>query len=198
VDEPHGPWDRSIDVDGPTPWFETSNLAFPREPFLAAGGFPVLDLLPRRRAPRGFGEDVVLGRRLARALPTRWVSDAVVWHRWIPGTFTDCLAGQWRVVGFPLLVRELPELRDALWVKTFLTPRTAAFWSLLAGAGVATATGRRSALLAGLPWLAQAWPDARRRARLRAPLRLAQVAMADAVTVLALVEGSARARRVVL
>jgi hypothetical protein len=54
------------------------------------------------------------------------------------------------------------------------------------------------ALVGGLPWCAVAWPDARRRGRGRAPLRLAQLAVADAVTLLALLEGSARARRVVL
>lgn len=197
VDAAHGPWDRSIDVSGPTPWFETSNLAVPRTAFVAAGGFRVDDLLPGRSAARGFGEDVLLGQSLAAQLGQHWVPEAVVRHRWLPGSFRGHLSGQWRVVGFPLLVRRLPRLREALFGRWFLSPRSAAFDVAVAAAvvgGVLTPW----ALFGIAPWCVVAWPDARRRGRVRAPWRLLQLAIADAVTLVALAEGSVRARRVLL
>ena len=197
ADEPHGPWDRSIDVAGPTPWFETSNLAVPRKEFIAAGGFPVDDLLPGRQSPRGFGEDVLLGHTLAERIGQRWVPEAVVQHRWLPGEFRGHLSGQWRVVGFPLLVRRLPSLRRALFGRMFLSARSATF-DLAVAAIVLGGLVTPWALLGLAPWCLVAWPDARRRGRLRAPLRLAQLAVADAVTFAALLDGSVRARRVLL
>jgi glycosyltransferase involved in cell wall biosynthesis len=197
VDGPRGPWDRSIDVAGPTPWFETSNFAVSRSAFVAAGGFPVDDLLPGRKAARGFGEDVLLGHALAEHLGQTWVPDAVVRHRWLPGDFRAHLSGQWRVVGFPLLVRRLPALRGALFGRWFLSPRSAAF-DVAVAAAVAGGVVTPWALTGLLPWCAVAWPDARRRGRGRAPLRLAQLAVSDAVTLAALADGSVRARRLVL
>jgi hypothetical protein len=197
AEDPHGPWDRSIEVAGPTPWFETCNLGFERAAFVAAGGFPTEELLPGRASARGFGEDVLLGHALAERIGQRWVPAAGVRHRWLAGDYRGHLAGQWRVVGFPLLVRRVPELRRALTGRIFLTKRSAAF-DLAAVCVVAATVAGPWALVGGLPWCAVAWPDARRRGRGRAPLRLAQLAVADAVTLLALLEGSARARRVVL
>lgn len=197
VDAPHGPWDRSIDVAGPTPWFETSNIAFIRSEFAAVGGFPVDELLPGRAAARGFGEDVLLGHAIATLTGQHWVPEAMVRHRWLPGDFRGHLAGQWRVVGFPLLVRRLPALRAALFGRWFLTPRSAAFDLAIAAVVVGGALSPW-ALTGLLPWCALAWPDARRRGRGRAPWRLVQLAVADAVTFAALVDGSVRARRLVL
>lgn len=198
ADEPHGPWARTVVVDGPTPWYETCNLAVGIDEFAAAGGFPVLELLPRRRGSRGFGEDVVLGRRVAATAAEAWAATAVVRHRWLPGTFADHLRGQARVVGFPLLVRGLPDLRETLWCGIFLDRRTAAFDAAVCAAVLAATRRRVSPLVAAAPWLVLVWTDARRRSRFRAPLRGAQLAIADAVTAVALVEGSVRARRVVL
>ena len=197
VDDRHGPWDRSIDVAGPTPWFETSNLALRRSVFIDAGGFVVEDFLPGRTAGRGFGEDVVFGHGVADRIGQRWAPDAVVRHRWLPGDFRGHLAGQWRVVGFPLLVRRLPRLRDALFGRLFLTRRSAAF-DLAVAAAVVGGVVTPWALIGLAPWLATAWPDARRRGRVTIPLRMAQLAVADGVTLAALVEGSVRARRLVL
>lgn len=133
----HGPWDRSIEVAGATPWFETSNICFRREVFMAAGGFPALR-------------------------------------------------------------REFPGLRDSLLYGVFLNRRSAAFHLAVAGTTAALVVRRPVPLLATLPWLQRAWPDARRRGRGRAPLRLAQLAVADAVGAAALVQGSVRHRVPVL
>jgi glycosyltransferase involved in cell wall biosynthesis len=197
TDDAPGPWDRSIDVAGPTPWFETCNLTFCRADFVAAGGFPIENLLPGRAAPRGFGEDVLLGHALAGETGEHWAADAVVRHRWLPGDYRQHLASQWRVVGFPLLVRRIPDVRRGFWGRWFLSRRSATF-DLALIAGVIGVTVSPWAFVGVAPWCAAAWPDARRRGRGRAPLRLAQLAVADAVTLVALVDGSVRARRVVL
>jgi glycosyltransferase involved in cell wall biosynthesis len=197
ADVAHGPWDRSIDVAGPTPWFETSNIAMPRSEFIAVGGFPVEELLPGRRAGRGFGEDVLLGHSVADRIGQQWVPNAIVRHRWLAGTFGSHLSGQWRVVGFPLLVRRIPALRRALFARFFLSSRSATFDLAVAAAAVGGSVSLW-ALVGLLPWVVVAWPHARRRGRGRAPLRLAQLAIADAVTLAALLDGSVRARRLVL
>jgi glycosyltransferase involved in cell wall biosynthesis len=198
VEGPHGAWDRSIDVAGPTPWFETSNICYRRALFDEAGGFPVLDVLGRLPRARGFGEDVVLGHRAAARTTPVWAAGATVRHRWLPGTFRDHLAGRRRLVGFPALRRELPALRESLACGVFLNDRSAAFDLAVVGTAAALIVRRPMPLLAALPWVRRAWPDARRRGHGRAPLRLAQLAVADAVGAAALAQGSVRSRVPVL
>jgi hypothetical protein len=197
ADTAHGPWDHSIEIAGPTPWFESCNLTVERAAFVAVDGFPLVTLLPNRPAARGFGEDVLLGWALRDRSKEQWVSRAVVRHRWLPGSFRSHLSGQWRVAGFPLLLRELPQLRATMWCRLFLSKRTAAF-DLALVAAVLTPFTTAWLAVAVLPWVVVAWPDSRQRSRFRAPLRLLQLAVADAVTLLALLDGSIRARRVLL
>jgi glycosyltransferase involved in cell wall biosynthesis len=198
VEGKHGAWDRSIEVAGPTPWFETSNISIRRDVFLESGGFPVLHALGRLTRARGFGEDVLLGHRAAERTQQVWADDATVLHRWLPGSYRDHLHGQRRLVGFPALRRELPGLRDSLRYGVFLNDRTAAFHLAVVGSAASLIVRRPGPLLATIPWLRRAWPDARRRGRGRAPLRLAQLVVADAVGAAALVEGSVRHRAPVL
>jgi glycosyltransferase involved in cell wall biosynthesis len=191
-----GPWERSIDVRRPSGLYETCNLALSRELFVRLGGFALLPTLGR--APRGFGEDVLLGAAAARAAGAVWAGDAVVRHRWLPGTFRQHLAGRRRLVGFPLLVRELPELRQQLWHRAFLTRRTAAVDAAVLGVAVAAARRRWTPALAALPWLVLAVQEARSRPGRSLPCRLAQTAAADAVALASLAEGSVRHRRPLL
>ena len=183
-----GPWDRTIDVGRLTGLWETCNLAMPRSAFLAAGGFPVLDLLGE--GGRGFGEDVVLGAAVARQLPSVFVGDAVMRHRWVPTDFRGHLASRWRLVGFPALLAEVPELQESLWHRPFLTRRTAAV-----DAGLVTFGLRR--LWGAAPWAVLALRDAR---ALPGPVgkRLVQVLVADLVGSAALASGSVRSGRWVL
>ena len=193
---PSGSWDRTIAVRQPSGLYETCNLGFTREAFLAADGFQLLSALGR--APRGFGEDVLLGVAVARASSFAWTPSAVVRHRWLPGTFRDHLAGRRRLSGFPLLVREVPALRSQLWGRWFLTRRTASFDAAVLGVVLIAATRRRRALLALTPWLAIVVPEARRSGRRLAARRLAQAGVADATAAASLVAGSIRHRSIVL
>jgi hypothetical protein len=188
LDDRTGPWDRTIEVERLTGLWETCNLAMPRDAFLAAGGFPVLDLLGA--GGRGFGEDVLLGASVARRLPSVFVHDAVVRHRWVPSDFRGHLASRWRLAGFPALLAEVPELRESLWRRPFLTRRTAAVDAGLVSVGLRKPWG-------AAPWAALALRDAR---SLPGPVgtRLAQVLVADLVGTAALATGSVRSGRWVL
>jgi glycosyltransferase involved in cell wall biosynthesis len=195
VDTHHGAWDRAVNVERPTALYETCNLAFDRERFLDLGGFPTFNVL--RHLPRGFGEDVVLGARAAREGGLAWAGDAVVRHRWIASSYRQHLDGLRRLAGFPWLAREVPEVADRLLLGVFLSHRTAEFDAAVASVLLATVS-RHPVLAAGaIPWAASRFRAARAK-RPRLAIRLAQLAVADAVGLASLLEGSVRHRRVVL
>lgn len=188
-----GPWDRTIVVGAPSGLFETCNLGLRRDVFLQVGGFRTAHL-----ADRGFGEDVLLGAAAARAGGRAWAPDAVVRHRWLPEDFRGHLRARRRLSGFPHLVRTVPELREHLWRRHFLSRRTAEADAALTGVLLALALRRPAPLAAVLPWLRSAVPDARGRPGRAPVVRLAQLALADLVSVASLAEGSVRARRLLL
>jgi glycosyltransferase involved in cell wall biosynthesis len=196
IEEHHGPWDRSIAINSPSGLFETCNLGFDREQFLALGGFPTLSVL--RDVPRGFGEDVVFGAEVARRGGFAFAADAVVRHRWLPSTYADHLRGARRLSGFPWLVREVPEVAQRLRARLFLTPRSATFDVAVAAALAAAATRRPALLVATTPWLRHAYATARWRSGRPLAVRVGQEALADATALASLVEGSVRYRRLVL
>ncbi|MCU1594793.1 MAG: glycosyl transferase family 2 [Frankiales bacterium] len=190
-----GPWDRSISVSALTGLHETCNLSLPRDLFLEVGGFVLLDVLGP--GGRGFGEDVLMGAAAARLAGAEFAPEATVQHRWLSASFLDHLRSRRRLSGFPLLVREVPELRKGMWRKVFLTRRTAA--AETAGVGVLLAlTGRRVGCLATLPLLVGAVQEARSRPGRPLAVRTAQVALADVVSAASLVEGSIRHRGLLL
>ena len=196
VDEHHGPWDRSIAVDSASALFETCNLGFDRELFVALGGFPTLSLLGH--APRGFAEDVVFGAQVARRGGFAFAADAIVRHRWLPATYADHLRSVRRLSGFPWLAREVPEVRARLTCGVFLSRRTAAFDCAVAGV-LAAYGSRRPALLAGaLPWLYLGYRAARRRPGRALPVRLTQELAADMTAAASLAQGSVLHRRLVV
>ena len=192
----HGRWDRTVSVDAPTGLFETCNLGVWRDAFLAAGGFPLIDVVAG--LPRGFGEDVVLGSRASDLGAFVWAPGAVVEHRWIPGTFADHLDGRRRLVGFPWLAREVPEVADRLRGGVFLSRRTLEYDAAVASL-LAAAVARKPLLLAGmLPWLRTRLAAVRAQPGRSVARQLAQEAVADTVGFGALVRGSVRHRRAVL
>lgn len=196
---PPGPWARSLWVPAPTPWLETCNVAYRRSAFDAVGGFAEGDpLFSRSGRGRGFGEDTDLGHRVLAAGGRRvFAPDAVVRHRWRPGSYASHVRERLLLRHFPELVRRVPEVDAQRVLGIFLSRRTAlvdlAVTSVLAAAAL-----RRPALLAGVvPWLRDSLAPARAR---RGPLalRLAQAALADVVGLAALAEGSVRERNLVL
>jgi GT2 family glycosyltransferase len=200
--EPHGaarsgPWDRTIRVEDPSPLFETCNIAYRRAVFDEAGGFA--EGLVERQHRMPFGEDVELGWRVRTSGgTTTFAPAAIVHHRVHAGGYRAWLDEQKRLGLFPTLVARNPGLASALWGGVFLTPKTAAA-DLAAAATLATVLARQPLLLLGtVPWIAARWRDARARPGRPAPVRLAQLAVGDAVGLAALLKGSVRARRLVV
>lgn len=193
-----GPWARTISISAPTGLYETCNLGCARQTFLSAGGFPTLHLLGDDPRARGFGEDVVLGARLARIGRACWAGQAVVVHRQLPEGYRDFLDGRRRLVGFPALIRAVPEARGMLRCGVFLSARTVAA-DVAATAAVAAALCRRPVLAAGaLPWSWWAWRQSRYLPGRPRVVRVAQLGVADAIGMAALLVGSVRYRRLVL
>lgn len=195
-----GPWGRSLTITGPTGLYETANLAARRTAILEIGGFAGERLL----SGRAFGEDVLLGSAIVRNGGFRFASDAVVHHRVMPGTYRDFLEERRRLAGFPLLLRQVPELRSRAYAGVFLSRRTAltdlgvaaiaAFfvvnvaswwpWFGLVGLGVA-------------PWIVTVFRECTSR-QLMLRRAGAQLMLADLVGLGALLIGSVRARRLLL
>ena len=193
---PSGPWDRTVSVGGPSALYETANLFVRTTHLRAIGGFEPW-LRPRRS--KELGEDVWLGWRLRRAgARVAWAPGAVVHHAVFPRSPGAFLAERARVRFFPLMVRRIPELREALlWHGWFINRRQACF-DLALLAVLAAGAGRRPMvlLLAG-PYARELWRGARGAGRRRAPAIAAVHLAADAVSAGALAVGSARARALV-
>lgn len=195
-----GPWDHTIRISGPTVLFESCNIAYRRAAFEAAGGFDEATAALTRPGRKVIGEDTMLGARVLRQGGTRtFASDALVHHRYLPASYADHVREQRNLAGFPALARDADAVADALWARIFLTRRTAAFDLGVVGT-VAAVVARRPAwaALAALPWAVATWPQARAYGGRPAPVRLAQLAIADAVGAWSLVQGSLRHRRLVL
>lgn len=189
-----GAWGRTLRVDRLTGLYETANLACPRQAFDAAGGFPAERLL----SGRAFGEDVLLGHRLAAAGRPVFAPDALMRHRVVPGTYQQFLSERRRLEGFPLLVQHVPVLREQFVAGVFLSRRTAVADLGLAGIAAAALLRTPVPLVAALPWARQCWRSARGRPGKSPVVRAGQLAVGDAVAAAALVSGSVRARRLVL
>jgi len=187
------PLDRTVQITGHTGLFETANLVVRRATFERAGGFPA-GLEPREGAP--FGEDVLFGWTAVRnGARVAFCPDALVLHAVQPRGTREFLAERRRLGLFPLLAREVPELRRSfLHRRWFLNRRTARFD--LATAGVLGALGLRRAwpLLALLPYASVVREDARTSGRRAAAVRIA----ADGAAAAALARGSAASRSLVI
>ena len=199
-----GPWDHLIHIEGATPWFETSNVAYRRSMFEAVGGFDEADeLTARHGGGRAFGEDAVLGSKVVDLGGVRaWAADAPVLHRVLPGTYRRQFS-EWRQLkGFPGLVERCSVGQESLYRGIFLNRGTAETDLAVIGVLVAVATRRPWTLALVYPWAKTKLPLARFRARdggkAEVALRLAQQGVIEAVGFFSLIEGSIRHRRLVL
>jgi glycosyltransferase involved in cell wall biosynthesis len=189
---PPGPFDRYVSVGAEIGLYETANLFIRRDAFERAGGFE-----PPFPIDIGlhFGEDLWLAWRARRqGARTAFCAGAVVEHAVFPRDAAGYLAEQRRRRYFAPITRLVPELRDTfLYRRVFLSSRSARFDLALAGTALAALS--RSPLP-----LALALPYARRvRADSAGDPRVAAVQVAgDAVTLAALLRGSAEARTPVL
>lgn len=197
-----GPWDRTIWVRRPSPFFETCNVGYSRMRFEAVGGFDDADPLLTPEEGRGFGEDAELAWRVLRDGGDRdYADDALVHHRALPGNFRSFLRAQRQVVGFPGLARRSPIFARWLRGGVFLSPQSAAFDLALLATIAAGVSRRPWPLLASIPWCYLRGHDALSRTRGRRPPAVAvlvQLGIGDLVTFASLVEGSVRHRRLML
>ena len=197
-----GAWDHTVAVGGPTPFFETSNVAYRRSAVLSVGGFDEDDPLTSRHAGgRAFGEDAVLGWRVVRSGGARaWAGDALVHHRCVPASYLGLLRSYRWLEGMPGLAGRSGVVRASLYRRVFLNQQTAKVDLALVGIGAALVLRRPWPLAATVPWVRMRWPEAvhRVRSRRRAPAYLAGRFVVEAYGAAAFVRGSIRHRRVVL
>ena len=98
--------------------YPTCNVFYRRQAFESAGGFDQSagtrwGFRPDRRSRGdGFGEDSLLGWRVARTGVAVHEPDAFVAHAVFPPDYRELLSRTARVGAFPALFRELPELRS--------------------------------------------------------------------------------------
>lgn len=195
-DQPRGPWDRTIIVEGETGLFETANMFVRADLFQRLGGFE--DWLDTGGKP--IAEDLWFGWQARRAgARIAFRREVLVHHEVYPRGFLEYVTEHARRRFFCAMAREFPELRShSFFGRYFLDPRTAAFDAALAGAAAAAATRSPWPLIAAAPYL-----SAVRRAGFafdrRDGLKLAVAAVpADAVSLAALLWGSLRYRALVL
>jgi GT2 family glycosyltransferase len=140
---------RTVQVDPPSPWYETSNIAYPRELLERLGGFDDAFDLP-------WGEDTDLGLRAVAAgasvlpAPRALVLHAVV-ARTLPASLAEARRREW----LPRLIAKHPEHRAALYRRWFANRAHAAIAAGAIGFAVGRRRGRGVALAAAaLPFLA--------------------------------------------
>ncbi len=198
---PRAPFDRTLTVGRGGPLFESANLFVGRTLFERLGGFPAgLEVLlgPRLQGP--FGEDVIFGWRARRAgARTGFCAEAVVYHEVVARRGAEFAAERRRLELFPLLVREVPELRHELLLgRLFLSRRTAAFDLALAAVALGVRGHQRLGALGLLPYLRELSAEAGRWGRGEAVEAVLGGLAADAVGAAALLRGSLRFRSAVL
>jgi glycosyltransferase involved in cell wall biosynthesis len=185
--------------------YPTCNMLFKREAYEAAGGFDQaaadrLGFRPTSRARGlGFGEDTLLGWRIARAGSSRYVPEALVHHHVFEPDLRESISRVLQVGAFPALIREVPELRQTLMHHRWLFAQRSRVPVYATAA--AAVVGRRRLVAACVGW----WVVTRLR-----DLGRSDVSWSDRLRVLptemlldviwcgALVTGSVRARTLVL
>ena len=193
-----GPFERTLRVEGPSPLFESANLFARRSLFDRLGGFQPPARLTLAPDAGHFGEDAVFGWRAVRSgARTAYAPGALVRHAVFARGARGYVAERRRLRFFPMLVREVPELRSAITARIFLSPRTACFD--LAAAGVlSAAVGRRRAPLAVVAPYAWLYLRSGRPWRPSVLRRNAAFVAADLVGLGALIQGSVTHRRLLL
>jgi glycosyltransferase involved in cell wall biosynthesis len=191
-----GPFDRTVNVDGERGLYETANLIVRRSLFEGLGGFE--DWLPARIG-KPLAEDLWFGWRARRSgARTAFGEDVLVRHAVFPRGPAAYAAERARLVYFPAIAAQMPELRDTFfWRRRFLNERTAAFDAAVLAAAVALRARSPLPLLAAIPYLRLARARARAFGR-RAPLVGAADVAADAIGIAALGIGSLRSRSLLL
>ena len=195
--EPVGPYDRSLWVTRDAGLHETANLFVRRPTWERVGGFePLVD----PGAGRPMAEDTWFGWRARRAgARLVFAPEALVHHAVFARGPIGLIAERQRLSQFPVMARQMPELRSSLfYARVFLGRRTAAFDLAVAAAGIALARRSWPWLVGTLPYVLSTAGSARPHGRRRVPAIVLVRLVADAWGLISLARGSVRARSPVL
>ena len=184
------PHRRTMDIDPPTVWAETCNIAYPRAVLDRLGGFA------EAAFPGVGGEDADLAWRAREAgIAYLAAPQAVTFHMVEPMSLVSRARFGWRWRQLPAMVRANPGLRQhgIFWKRRH-------GWFLLALVGLLGARRWPASLLLALPWAREARPlyGDDPRARVRGVVELPGQVVVDAVEVAALAVGSAQYRTLYL
>jgi GT2 family glycosyltransferase len=116
---------KTIDIPGPTVFFETCNIFYSRAAFARVGGFSP-DFLDRF-----YGEDTDLGWKLVQAgYATRFAAGALVHHEIFRVSVYRWLAEPLHFRNLPYLVKKYPALRGHMYMRYFIS-RDSCLFNLL-------------------------------------------------------------------
>ena len=139
---------RTMEVEGPSDWYESCNIAYPRSLLERIGGFDDGFRL-------AWGEDTDLGLRAREAgAGLTYAPQALVWHAVIARSLPRALQEARRREWLPLVIARHPDQRRVLYHRWFANRAHAA---VCAGAVVIAASPRRSrgvVAVAAVPFLA--------------------------------------------
>jgi glycosyltransferase involved in cell wall biosynthesis len=183
---------RTIDNPEPSGWYETSNIAYPRELLQRVGGFDErIDFI---------GEDADLAMRVLRSgAEATFIRDALVWHAVHPRNLVTALRDVAKRRSLPAIVARHPELRAALWHGVFTDMDHARLLLAISG-GLAFRRAPVLAALVAIPYVKNQLGPGRLSAGrlLRFPIRLLTLAVVDTAEIAAFAASSVQNRVLVL
>lgn len=147
--QPRQMLEKTVEVTGATPYFETCNIFYRKDALDRVGGFS-----PEFADQWAFcGEDTDLGWKVVKAgyQPT-FCEDALIHHEVFAVSLKEWLWWPRRLYAWPYLVKKHPEIRPHLYRRYFLDRRTAAFNLVVLGAILALAW-HPAALLLCIPYI---------------------------------------------
>lgn len=185
--------EKTMQVEGPSIFFETCNIFYDAAAFRAVGGFPV-----EFRALKS-SEDTSLGWAIrAAGRSTGYTAEALVHHEVFAVGLGAWLRAVEIVEVIPLVAQRYPAMRAALFWRYFLSAQTAAFNAFAVGA-IGGSLLHPSIFAACLPYVWLRFTDRGRFTRPHFLLARFVCGMPRAALMAAwLVRGSWRARSVVL
>jgi len=130
LDQPRRLLEHTIEITEETGFYETCNIFYRKEALEEKGAFA--------DDPIYFGEDTVLGLNVKeRGYALTFCEEALVYHEVVPITFMQWLLkpgiGLHGMSALPKLIRQVPALRERMFLRYFLHARTALFDLLLLG-----------------------------------------------------------------
>jgi GT2 family glycosyltransferase len=129
-EQPRQLLEKTVEVVGPTPYFETCNIFYRRDALVAVGGFS--EEFAHQWA--FCGEDTDLGWKVVKAgYGSTFCAEALVYHEVFAVSLKEWLWWPRRLYAWPYLVKKHPEIREHLYRRYFLDRRTALFNLVVVG-----------------------------------------------------------------